>query len=122
METHKSATEKIYRQWKANIGDFIGELSNIDGIALQFQQQLYDRPFSQRLLDIRNQILWQKKVLSLLSAELIQHLKELKTIGFKSVTIGQIMERSKMNEKILKAEQDVFYLKCQVSHLLSVAS
>ncbi len=122
MKTHKSSNEQLYRQWNTNIRDYIGELTNIDSIALQFQQQVYDMPFWQKLMEIRNQIVWQKKVLSMLSAELVRQLKDIKNTGMKSVTIGQLIERSKMNEKILKAEQDVFYLKYQVGHVLSEAS
>jgi hypothetical protein len=97
------------------------ELQQLDSSVKHLQLCVHDIHIQKELNTMRNRALILKSLLSVYHAEL----NELRNHSCKSdgvITIGEIIMRNKLRDKVLRAEQDVLILKAAVHQLLSKAS
>jgi hypothetical protein len=105
----------------AAIENSLMELQQVDSTVRHLQLCLYDIQLHKELNTMRNRELMLRSLLSSFHVEL----QELKSHMNKSegvITIGEIVSRNKLRDKVMKAEQDVLTLKASVNQLLSKAS
>ena len=123
VKTDKNTLEKIYNEWVGSLLAYEEHLQNIDSITAQLQRSVNDLHYQQDLRELRNEIVLQKNIISVLSEEVLQLKKRFNERDEKQViNLSDLIENNRFREKIRKAEQSVFMLKYKVNKFLSIAS
>lgn len=123
IKTTESSTGKHHTEWLSSLHAYMEHLQNMDGVTRQLQLTVHDLYFQRDLQRVRTEIVLQKNVVNQLQNEIEQaYQRYLLSEDKQLITIGDLIERNRLRDKILKTEKTVFMLKYQVNKILSLAS
>ena len=121
--TTMSTIEKRYNEWLENLSAFNEHLQRMESVSAQLQSSVNDLHFQQELRDIRNEIVLQKNIVSVLSEEVLQLKRRFnERDDQQTITLSELIENNRFRDKVLKAAESVFMLKYQINKFLSIAS
>jgi predicted nuclease with TOPRIM domain len=121
--TTMSTIEKRYNEWLENLSAFNEHLQRMESVSAQLQSSVNDLHFQQELRDIRNEIVLQKNIVSVLSEEVLQLKRRFNERDDQQIiTLSELIENNRFRDKVLKAAESVFMLKYQINKFLSIAS
>ena len=115
--------EKRYDEWISNLLDFNEHLQTMDSITAQLQSSVNDLHFQRDLRELRNEVVLQKRIISVLIEEVLQLKRRFNERGEKQIiTLPDLIENNRFRDKVLKVAESVFMLKYQINKFLSIAS
>ena len=118
-----STIEKRYNEWIENLLAFSEHLQRMDSVSAQLQSSVNDLHFQRELRDIRNEIVLQKNIVSVLSEEVLQLKRRFNERDEQQViTLSDLIENNRFRDQVRKAGESVFMLKYQINKFLSIAS
>lgn len=120
-ENKKPLVHQAHEQWLKNIEAQMEHLQQTDANARHLQMCVHDLAMQSNLSALRNKILLQKSLLNSLALEVVNNLNLLVKAN-NAITIGDIIKRNKLRDRVLKAEQETLLLQTSVYQLLSKAS
>jgi len=121
--TTKSKTEKLFNEWIGNLLAYEEELQCLQDVGSQLQSSVNDLQFQRELQHLRNEIVLQKNIVSILSEEVLQLKKRFHELDEQqAITLSDLIEKNKVRNNVLKAAESVFMLKYQINKFLSIAS
>ena len=115
--------EKRYDEWISNLLAFNEHLQTMDSITAQLQSSVNDLHFQRDLRELRNEVVLQKRIISVLIEEVLQLKRRFNERGEKQIiTLPDLIENNRFRDKVLKVAESVFMLKYQINKFLSIAS
>ena len=121
--TNISIIEKRYNEWIENLSAFSEHLQRMDSVSAQLQSSVNDLHFQRELRELRNEIVLQKNIVSVLSEEVLQLKRRFNERDEQqAITLSDLIENNRFRDQVRKAGESVFMLKYQINKFLSIAS